>query len=358
MASTIDRIHALNAECVELWKYINCLHRIFGSYVEADARDQDQRKKQLEIRVKQLQVSQERDADIQIINAFEQEKTIAIKTKELWRQGPFPILCDEATLEKLALRVQHGPPVILTKPEIETYFDFSKAILFWEWIPDYTTIWFAFGMHWAYPDADLFGTMTYFHDKSAHAIQDVQSTLLEMISGRDARANLFQSQQMKKLYTCQTIVNACLLVEAFMNGLASVALKRKAESFSKHDQLDLQEQKEEKGIIKQKFVRIEDKMVEWLKLISPRKIGLNRGEAPYQDFKKILKLRHAIVHLSAAKVETYESLGHIEATQAADATVTVTVIREICMCLAVDPAQPQYPGWLKDRGPDGLFNHI
>jgi hypothetical protein len=160
---------------------------------------------------------------------------------------------------------------------------------------------------------------------------------------------------MKKIYACQTIVNACLVVEAFVNGLASVALNKLGGSLSKEEKLFLQELREHNGTIKQRFVRTQDKLVEWVKLMCPRspKVGLEAGRAPYQDFREIQQLRDSIIHLSSSKAESFESIGHTAASRAAD--VAIAVIREICRCLAADPSCAAYPPWLRDRGPDGLF---
>lgn len=353
MADSVDRLHALQAECVQLWKHMNCIHRLFGSPAELDAQAQALRMEQLKTRIERLRESRDPEAPAKIVRAFEQEREIASKKKDEWRQPPFPVRCDDATLEALALRVEHGPPVFLTKAEVEMYFDFSRFFVFWEWIPEYTKFWFAFGIHWSYPDADLFRSMELFHDEAVRAFKGVESALSEMAQGQDHRARLFRGLPMKKMFACQAIVNACLVVEAFLNGLASVALSRRSASFSRQEELFLRESQEKGGVERQKFVSTQDKMAEWVKLISPRKIGLDRGRSPFQDFEKVLDLRHAIVHLAGSKIETYESLGHEEATHAVDAAVAV--IREICRCLAVDPAQPSYPGWLKHRGADGLF---
>jgi hypothetical protein len=346
MAVSVDRIHALKADCLELWKYINCIHRLFGSPAEAEAQAQTLRMQQLKGQIEQLRYSRDPEARTKLIRAFEQEREIAANKKEEWKRGPFPVLCDDATLEALALRVEHGPPVLLSKGEIEKHFDLSRAIHFWQWLPEYTRVLFAFGMYWSCPDADFFRSMAFFHDEAVRASQGVETALSEMANGRDRVANLFRGLSMKKLFACQAIVNACLLVEAFLNGLASVALSRKAGSFSPEEESSLQDTKHHP-------VSTQCKMAEWVKLMSPRKVGLEKGRNPYQDFNKILDLRHAIVHLGTSKIETYESLGHEEATLAADAAVAV--IREICRCLAVDATRPGYPGWLKERGPDGFF---
>ena len=360
MVVSVHEIRALVTECLALRKYVNCVHRLFGwSQAETEARAQQPRVTQLlglerGINDPERWQSYAAANDIdELVAALKQDRHEAAKNREFWKSKPIPIRCDDATLETLALRVEHGPPVILTKAEIETHFDFSSAVHFWEWIPEYTTIWFAFGMHLSYPDADLFRSMAFFHNEAVRASQGVESALSEMAQGRDRRASLFSGLRMKKLFACQAIVNACLLVEAFLNGLASVALSKNAGSLSRQEELFLREVQRKGGVEKQRFVSTQDKLAEWVKLISPRKVGLDRGRSPFQDFDKALELRHAIVHLAASKVNTYESLDHKEATRTTDAAVAV--IREICRCLAVDPARPSYPGWLKDRGPDGFF---
>jgi len=80
---------------------------------------------------------------------------------------------------------------------------------------------------------------------------------------------------------------------------------------------------------------------------------LDAGKQPYQDFREIQESRDSIVHLADSKIGAYESIGPAEASRAAD--VAIAVIREICRCLAADPNQVAFPPWLKDRGPDGLF---
>jgi hypothetical protein len=180
----------------------------------------------------------------ELVAALKRDRDEAAKNREFWKNKPIPIRCDDATLEALALRVEHGPPVVLTKAEVEKYFDFSPAVHFWEWIPEYTRIWFAFGMHWSYPDADLFRSMAFFHDEAVRASQGIESGLSEMAQGRDRRACLFRGLSMEKLFACQAIVNACLLVEAFLNGLGSVALSGKAGSFSQEQQESLRDTKE------------------------------------------------------------------------------------------------------------------
>jgi hypothetical protein len=102
-------------------------------------------------------------------------------------------------------------------------------------------------MHWSYPDADLFRSMAFFHDQAIRASGDVGAALSEMGNGSDRRASLFHGLRMKKLFACQAIVNACLVVEAFLNGLASIALIKKAGAFSRQDELLLLEQQDTSG---------------------------------------------------------------------------------------------------------------
>jgi hypothetical protein len=360
MTDAVDRIRRLVADCITLRKYVNYIAFLFGwPRAIAEARSQEERLEELLVLQQEMsdanrRKSYEAENDLDaLVMELEHEKEQAAKSRDFWRANPIPIRCDDATLESLALRVRRGPPVILTKPQIEEVFDFSGAVHFWDWIPEYVRIWFQFGMIWSYPDVDLFRAMAFFHDEALRASRGVATALSEMSGGTDRRATLFRGLSLKKMYACQSIVNACLLVEAFLNGLASVALSRKDASLSTKERLYLSEKQEKDGAVRQKFISTQDKLAEWVRILSSRNEGLDRERNPYQDFNRILELRHSIVHLERSKIGIYESIGQEKASVAA--TAAIEVIREICRCLAKDSEKPAFPGWLKSYGADGFF---
>lgn len=353
MLDTVQHVRDLVAECIALRSYVNFVAFLFG-WPEAKAEAQSQ-----EVRLKQLARIRRSTEDAESWSTFSSENDVTLLLAALcedkeasaqrrtWcKQNPIPILCDDEVLESLARRVKDGPAVVLSKDEIEKHFDFSRAFPFWDWIPVYTRIWFAFGLHWSYPDADLFQSMAFFHDETARAYQGVDSALSDMTSGKDRRADLFRGLPAKKMFACQTVVNACLLVEAFLNGIASVALKKTGARLSEEERSSLGEEK---------FVNTQDKLVKSVKLISPRNVGLDRDKQPYGAFREIQQSRDSIIHLKSSTVGVYESIGHETASRAAD--TAIAVIREVCRCLAVkSPEDATFPPWLKNRGSDGLFH--
>lgn len=357
------RVRDLVEQCLAGRLYVNYIAYLFG-WKEAENEGRVQ-KEELEFLVglqatlddtEQSAALEDSGSLSDLVARLNEDLAKADASRDWWRQNPVPVICDDETLKSLAIRVRNGPPVILSKAEIESHFDMSHAVRFWDWMPTYTKVWFAFGLHWSLPDANVFESMAYFHDETLMESQHTQSVLGDMGNSQDRRSDLFASLPRKKMFACQTLINACLCVESFINGLASVARTKLASELSDDELLFLSEQRMKNGMLKQRFVSTQDKLVDWVKLMSPQtpKVGLEKGKSPLQDFREIQRLRDSIVHLSDTKADEYDSIGEDDASRAVD--VTISVIREICTCIASDPKHVAYPPWLKDRGSHGFFD--
>ncbi len=108
------------------------------------------------------------------------------------------------------------------------------------------------------------------------------------------------------------------------------------------------------GLQAQKFVGLEDKLFQWVKLISPRFETFDKGAQPYQSFRAVLEYRNSIVHLAATKAEKYRSIDFKVAMDAV--TLALEVAQSICRFIAPDPKAVAFPTWLLTRKPDGLFD--
>jgi hypothetical protein len=126
-------------------------------------------------------------------------------------------------------------------------------------------------------------------------------------------------------------------------------------SLSENEKLFLRErQKGKDGKEKQKFVSIENKLHEWVKIISPTGTTFNKGAKPFQDFIKIKKHRDALIHFSSTKLENLQSIDFDTVSEAV--YTTIEIIKKICEFTADDPDSVDYPFWLKEPNGDGMFN--
>ena len=91
--------------------------------------------------------------------------------------------------------------------------------------------------------------------------------------------------------------------------LADICFNIQCCKLTEKQQLYLKEQvKDKEGTIRQKFVSIEDKLCEWIRIMSPRGETFDRGMNPFQKFMKMKQYRDSIVHLSSKKVSAYNSI--------------------------------------------------
>jgi hypothetical protein len=153
----------------------------------------------------------------------------------------------------------------------------------------------------------------------------------------------------------QTLINAFLLVEAFINSIAEASLTDKTKNFTEEQKMYLKEQvKDKNGKVRQKYVPIEDKLYEWTKIVSPTGTTFNKGSNPFQNFMKIKEYRDAIVHLAALKVKSFRAIDFKVASKAA--LVSLEIIKLISEYTAPDSNNIEYPFWFAEPHDDGLFH--
>lgn len=309
----------------------------------------------------QIRAAQKRGRSLHVLNLednvtkFEQIVEHTRITKDIWKNGPIKTLCSDMKLLSIALEVKEKGYVHLNKTEIEKIFDFSRVVSFWNRIPAYTTFLLGGGIAVSSPEFDLFQAMGWAYNKAVKTSREV-SAYREQIGKADIDIAAYgEKAGLHSLMCRQTLINAFLLVEAFINSIAEASLTDETRNFTQEQRMYLKEQvKDWNGRVRQKFVPIEDKLYEWTKIVSPAGRTFNRGSNPFQDFVKIKEYRDAIVHLAGPKVKSFRAIDFKVASKAA--LVALEVIKLISEYTAPDSNNIEYPFWFGEPHADGLFH--
>ena len=164
----------------------------------------------------------------------------------------------------------------------------------------------------------------------------------------------FRVLALLRMMSIQTVINSFLVLEAYLNSLAHLFLANPSRSLTREEQLSLREQTRDKsGDLRKKFVPIENKLCDWVKIISPRGETFDRGKRPFQDFLKLKANRDSIVHLSEKKISTYNEIGFDTAKQSVD--LVLDLIEHVIGFIAACGDTKEHPWWFRRQGPDGRF---
>lgn len=289
------------------------------------------------------------------INAYQEVLRQTQNNKTLWQSGPVKILCSDDKLLDIALRVRERGFVTLSKGELEEFLDFSAAVDFWDRIPNYTVYRLGGGIAVSSPELDLFESMCWFYDEALRTHRELLE-YREQLESPQVDASVYHMKSREHFIMCrQTLVSAFLLVEAFINSVAHASLSDPNANFTEDQRLYLSEKtKDKNGHERQKFVPIENKLYEWVKIIGPTGKTFNKGSNPFQEFKRIKQYRDAIVHMSASKVEHFRSIDFDVASKAAH--TALEMIKKISKFTAPEPHNVEYPFWLREPDDDGMFH--
>ena len=275
--------------------------------------------------------------------------------KEMWKNGPLKVLCSDGKLIPIASKVKERGFVAFTKDEFQKHFDISRVVEFWDGVPSYTIFFLGRGLTVSSPEFDLFEAMCWFHDEALRTHQELRRHQNRIGSAEFDEADYKNILAMHFIMCRQTLINSFLLVEAFLNSLADVHLSDPRKTITDEEKLYLGEKtKDSAGKLRQKFVSIQDKLHDWVRIISPRGETFDKGKNPYQTFLKIKKYRDSLVHLSAQKVSSFRSIDFDVAMKSVD--TAIEIIERISEFVSLKPSATQYPFWLKRREDDGMFH--
>jgi len=292
------------------------------------------------------------------VTMFEQLLDISYRTKNMWKNDPVKILCSDSKLRDLAIQVKEKGLVELSKIEIEKYFDFSKIVSFWNRIPSYTSFIVGGGIRFSSPEFDLFEAMCWSFNEMVRTNHEMLA-LRSQVEKTDSDMSVFYVygyKLSKQLIMCrQTVINAFLLVEAFINSVADSSLADPTRNYTNEQKLHLRERAKDKNDNeRQKFVPIEIKLCEWTKIISHTGKTFNKGDKLFQEFMKVKEYRDAIVHLSATKIKKYYLIDFEIAHKAVQ--LALEMVKKISEYTAPDSNNIEYPFWLAEPQSDGLFH--
>lgn len=290
-----------------------------------------------------------------VISGFSAAASLIEDTKQLWKNGPIKIMCSDERLISMAKQaIQDDTALTFRRDEIGKYFDFSSVLPDWAAVPDYTLIRIGGGIGFGSPEYDLFYSMCWFYDEALRLHLESQSLRKQIGSERFDNDRFFYVARHSKTMCVQTIINSFLLIEAYLNSIAHVYLHSHPGELTAGEELFLKEQARDKtGAIRQRFVSIEDKLCEWIKLMSPRKETFDKGKKPFQNFLKIKRYRDSIVHLSGKKVSTYHSID-FNLTQNTVVSL-LEIVQRISEYMSADPSEVRLPWWIRKPNADGFF---
>lgn len=358
-------IHIIEV-CLRDIDYLTALYSIFGISTDEISAHLSLRESMLESRNKlqRINMIEKRrgtweDFDSTKANDFLSAHLQVYKTireiKELLDNSPPKVLCSEKALVDLASKIRKEGSVIFHKNDLAKFFDFSEVFPLWHQVPDYTLFVIGSGIFLSSPEFDLFDAMCWFHDEAVR-------TRLELFQYKDkVGTSEFKEEVYSKLFAIdhincrQALINAFLLVEAFLNSLATVCLDDKSRRLTEEDRLSLSEKaKEKSGNYRQKFVSIQNKLHDWVRIISPHGKTFDKGKEPFQSFIKIQEYRDSLVHLSSTKVSKYRSINFDVAEMSVH--TSVEIVKRISEYTSPNLNIPQYPFWLTEIKEDGLFH--
>jgi hypothetical protein len=289
------------------------------------------------------------------VKKFEQIVEQTRIKKDIWKNGPVRVLCSETKLLHIALEVKEKGHVHLNKAGIDSIFDFSRVVSFWNRIPTYTTFLLGGGLAVSSPEFELFAAMGWAYNEAVKTSQEM-TILKEQLGKPDENITAYGDTVGVHSMMCrQALINAFLLIEAFINSITEASLRDESNKFTAEQRLYLQEQtKDRNGQIRQRFVPIEDKLYEWTRILSPTGATFNKGSNPFQNFMRIKEYRDSIVHLAAPKVKSFRSIDFKVASKAV--LVALEMIKLISEYTAPDSNNIEYPFWYGDPHADGFFH--
>jgi hypothetical protein len=345
-------------ECLASMEFVNAAMFLFGLAATSTGERQELAKRLLKMRTDLEQVLIGRGILVrseEVIRGLREAAKIQTSDKVLWRTEGLPIVCSDKKLITLAEKVlKEGAPAIFRKPDVSQYFDFSAVLPAWEFIPDYTLFVIGGGIAFSSPELDLFQSMCWFHDQAVRLSREFETLKPEIGTNGFNEDHYFEVHRLGHMMCVQTVINAFLVIEAYVNSLASSFVERADTSISDEQRLYLREKRRDKnGAIVRRNVSTEDKLHDWIKIISPRGDTFMKGVNPFQGFIALKELRDSVVHLSERKMQSY---GRVNFGTAKDAAQTViSLVEHIGQYIASDPKLPAVTWWLEKPQKDGLF---
>lgn len=291
-----------------------------------------------------------------VINEFTKILHQLKQDKNRWKNEAVKVLCSDEVLIEMAEEYRQKQSFVrFKKEEIEKYFDFSIAVPFWNQIPDYTLIMLGGGLSVSSPEYDLFNSMCWLHDEAVKTHKE----FLERKKRIDDKS--FDLDSFLRLHTIhghlcvQTTISAFLVLEAHLNGLSHLYLKKSPSDLTEEQRLYLNEKiKDKNGKVRRKFVPIQEKLHRWIEILSPHNQTFDKGGRLFQDFMQLKAYRDSIVHFSETKMDDYFSID-FETAKHSVRTV-IAIVEKIDEMTAPSSAHAHKTWWLKDLEDDGLFN--
>jgi hypothetical protein len=270
------------------------------------------------------------------------------QVKDRWKARPFRVL-SELGFRDAAMAAKESGVLLLSKKHCEPFLDLTPLIGSLTQVPDHTLfVLGAAGVGVVSPEFDLYESMC-LSLSLASTSQREHLSLKAHLEQSDQLDSVFRKQRELAAHSRNAVIAAFLLVEAFMNGLARLTVSDGSRGLSENERLFLKERVRKQGQERQKFVSIEDKVVEWTKIISPSGRTFDKGREPFQSFSRLKQYRDAIVHFGPEKVEEYRAID-CSAAKACCGTA-IQIIKEVCEFVEARGNTPSYPFWLRDDLP-------
>jgi hypothetical protein len=285
--------------------------------------------------------------------AFDKIISTTAKDALIWRSHEiFSGIKNPHGLNTLARKIEDSGSAILRKTEVRKFFNLSRIVPGWDKAPPYTLVILRGGLSISSPEHDLllsaclsYNTATSVREKNRHSLPEADFADVE--GAIDMNSLHFISCR-------QVILDCYLLIEAYMNGLASEFLESHGNSLSLEEQLYLKERRLRKGEEAPKFVSTGEKLIKWTKMISPRKETFSKDSEPFLGFMRIKEFRDSIVHLSESKVNSYRDIDYSTAVDAMK--TTLKLIEYICQCISPNPDSVTLPFWMRELNLNGFFD--
>ena len=170
----------------------------------------------------------------------------------------------------MALEIREQGSIHLTKREIDERFDFSRIVSSWEHVPHYIKVSLGMGIRMASPEFDAFEAMCWFHDEAVRSHEEVVRERNRLGGEEIDGSAYFAALGKHGIARREAVINACLVVEAYMNGLASAFLEKRRESLDEATVLYLSEMvKDRNGTPRRQYVGLAEKLYEWVKNHEP-----------------------------------------------------------------------------------------
>jgi hypothetical protein len=361
--SIADIIRIIDKTLYDMY-YVESFYRIFGVR-EAEAQDHFkftryllQEREQYRNIIKEGKRSRRRAIvanEDEILRNLKRSLAVAERNKLLWKTRPLKVLCSDQKLLALGKVVEQDGFVCLSKNDAEKLFGFTPAVPFWNSVPSYTGIVLGDGLALVSPEYDLFRSMCWFSDEATRTQHQLDVFDKETDYHPIDEREYVMIRSLNRTMCVYTVISSFLVVEAYLNSLAHLCLSDRSRHLSEEERLFLSERSRGKdGKGRQKFVAIQDKLYEWVKIISPRGETFEKGGKLFQDFMKLKSYRDSIVHLSERKVQAFNSISFKIAV--ASVQTVVKVIQTVDQCVAQGPEGPQQTWWLTTPGSDGYFH--